>query len=98
MVSNFQINLVLKVLNVQHCFIVSDSKKNAKLRKKNRLTPKLKCFKAGVPNLGDASPWGDLRGLKSVIFWVLLYQWGHANGLREDTETKRLGTPDLDDC
>jgi hypothetical protein len=43
--------------------------------------------KAGVPNLGDASPWGDLGGLKLVIFWVLLYQWGDAVGLRGDAET-----------
>ena len=43
-----------------------------------------------VPNLGDASPWGDLGGLKLVIFWVLLYQWGDAVGLRGDAETKRL--------
>jgi hypothetical protein len=54
-----------------------------------------KAFKAGVPNLGDAYPWGDLRGVKSVIFWVLLYQWGDANGLGGDAETKRLGTPAL---
>ena len=49
-----------------------------------------------VPNLGDASPWGDLGGLKLVIFWVLLYQWVDAVGLRGYTETKRLGTPDLE--
>jgi hypothetical protein len=28
-----------------------------------------------------------------VIFWVLLYQWGDAIGLRGDAETKRLGIP-----
>jgi hypothetical protein len=42
----------------------------------------------GVPNLGDASPWGDARDLKSVMSWVHLYQWG-------DADTKRLGTPGL---
>jgi hypothetical protein len=42
-------------------------------------------YKAGVPNLGDASPWGDARGSRSVISWVHLYQWG-------DAEAKRLGT------
>jgi hypothetical protein len=36
-----------------------------------------------------------LRGLKPVIFWILLYQWGEAIGLRGDAETKRLGTPGL---
>jgi hypothetical protein len=51
--------------------------------------------RAGVPNLGDASPRGDLRGLKPVIIWLLLYQWGDAIGLRGDAETKRLGTPVL---
>jgi hypothetical protein len=45
----------------------------------------------GVPNLGDT------RGLKSVISWVHLYQWGDAIVVRGDTDTKRLGTPDLDD-
>jgi hypothetical protein len=30
-----------------------------------------------------------------VIFWVLLYQWGDAIGLRGDTETIRLRTPGL---
>jgi hypothetical protein len=53
--------------------------------------------RAGVPNLGDASPWGDLRGLKPVIIWLLLHQWGDAIGLRGDAETKRLGTPALGD-
>jgi len=28
-----------------------------------------------------------------MIFWVLLYQWGDAIGLRGDAERKRLGTP-----
>jgi hypothetical protein len=50
---------------------------------------------AGVPNLGDASPWGDARGLKSVISWVHLYQWGDAIDVRGDADTKRLGTPGL---
>jgi hypothetical protein len=36
----------------------------------------------GVPNLGDASHWGDARSLISVISWVQLYQWG-------DADTKR---------
>ena len=54
-------------------------------------------YRAGVPNLGDASPWGDLRGLKPVIIWLLLHQWGDAIGLRGDAETKRLGTPALGD-
>jgi hypothetical protein len=52
-------------------------------------------FKPGVPNLGDASPWGDARGLKSVICWVHLYQWGDATDVRGDADTKRLGTPVL---
>jgi hypothetical protein len=33
---------------------------------------------AGIPNLGDASPWGYARDVVSVIFWVHLYQWGDA--------------------
>jgi hypothetical protein len=49
----------------------------------------------GVPNLGDASPWGDARGLKSVICWVHLYQWGDTTDVRGDADTKRLGTPAL---
>jgi hypothetical protein len=35
-------------------------------------------YRPGVPNLGDASPWGDARGLKVVFTWVHLYQWGDA--------------------
>jgi hypothetical protein len=54
------------------------------------------CSRSGVPNLGDASPWGDARGLKSVISWVHLYQWGDAIDVRGDADTKRLGTPALD--
>ncbi len=50
---------------------------------------------AGVPNLGDASPWGDSRGTKAVITWVHLYQWGDANGVRGDGRAKRLETPAL---
>jgi hypothetical protein len=53
-------------------------------------------FRSGVPNLGDASPWGDTRGLKSVIYWVHLYQWGDATDVKGDAATKRLGTPGLD--
>ena len=49
----------------------------------------------GVPNLGDASPWGDAIGLKSVISWVHLYQWGDAIDVRGDADIKRLGTPGL---
>ncbi len=41
---------------------------------------------AEVPNLGDASPWGDARGLKLVINWVHLWG-GDATDIR--------GTPDL---
>ncbi len=53
--------------------------------------------RSGVPNLGDASPWGDLSDLKSVITWVHLYQWGDATDVGGDADTKRLGTPELDD-
>jgi hypothetical protein len=53
-------------------------------------------FKSGVPNLGDTSPWGDARGIKSVISLVHLYQWGDAIEVRGDAEVKRLGTPGLD--
>jgi hypothetical protein len=49
----------------------------------------LLCSITGVPNLGDA------RGLKSVISWVHLYQWGDAIDVRGDADTKRLGTPAL---
>ncbi len=52
-------------------------------------------FRPGVPNLGDASPWGDVRGLKVVLTWVHLYQWGDATDVRGDAVTKRLGTPGL---
>ena len=50
---------------------------------------------AGVPNLGDAFPWGDLRGIKVVVAWVHLYQWGDAIDVREDGRSKRLGTPGI---
>ncbi len=61
-------------------------------KKKNECSTKRNNFessRSGVPNLGDASPWGDMSDLKSVISWVHLYQWG-------DADTKRLGTPVLD--
>ncbi len=45
---------------------------------------------------GDASPWGDARGLKVVFTWVHLYQWGDAIDVRGDADTKRLGTPAVD--
>jgi hypothetical protein len=51
------------------------------------------CSNSGVPNLGDASPWGDVRGFKSVISWVYLYQRGNAIEVRGDAEAKRLETP-----
>jgi hypothetical protein len=38
----------------------------------------------GVPNLGDASPWGDARDLKSVMSWVHLYQWMDATDVWGD--------------
>ncbi len=50
---------------------------------------------AGVPNLGDASPWGDVRGSQVVVFWVQLDQWGDVIDVWGDGEAKRLGTPDL---
>jgi hypothetical protein len=50
----------------------------------------------GVPNLGDASPWGYARGSRSVISWVHLFQWGDAIDVRGDAEAKRLGNPDLE--
>jgi hypothetical protein len=31
---------------------------------------------SGVPNLGDASPWGEAIGLEVMITWVQFYQWG----------------------
>jgi hypothetical protein len=46
-------------------------------------------FSAGVPNLGDA------RGLKSVIYWVHLYQWGDAIDVWGDADPKRLEAPGL---
>jgi hypothetical protein len=49
-----------------------------------------KCYRTRVPNLGDA------RGLKSVISWVHLYQWGDAIDVKGDADTKRLGTPALE--
>ncbi len=49
----------------------------------------------GVPNLGDASHWGDAKGLISVISWEHLYQWGDAIDVRGDADTIRLGTPGL---
>jgi hypothetical protein len=54
-------------------------------------------YRPGVPNLGDASPWGDARGLKVVFTWVHLYQWGDAIDVKGDADTKRLGTPDIRD-
>ena len=53
-------------------------------------------YRPGVPNLGDASPWGDSRGLKLVFTWVHLYQWGDAIDVKADADTKRLGTPVID--
>ena len=50
---------------------------------------------AGVPKLGDASHWGDAKGLISVISWEHLYQWGDAIDVRGDADTIRLGTPGL---
>jgi hypothetical protein len=50
---------------------------------------------SGVPNLGDASPWGDASGSISMISWVHLYQWGDAIDVRGDAEAKRLGSPAL---
>jgi hypothetical protein len=41
-------------------------------------------FRAGVPNLGDASPWGDSGGIKVVVTYVHLYQWGNAIDKRGD--------------
>ena len=45
--------------------------------------------------MGDAFPWGEARGLNSVISWVHLYQWGDATDATGDAGTKRMGTPDL---
>ena len=56
----------------------------------------MELFRSGVPNLGDASPWGDARGLKEMFTWVHLYQWGDAIDVKGDADTKRLGTPGLD--
>jgi hypothetical protein len=47
-------------------------------------------FRPRVPNLGDA------RGLKVVLTWVHLYQWGDAFDVRGSADTKRSGTPVLD--
>jgi len=44
-----------------------------------------------VPNL-----W-DVRGLKVMFSWVHLYQWGDAIDVKGDADTKRLGTPVLED-
>jgi hypothetical protein len=56
-------------------------------------------LESGVPNLGDASPWGDARGLKLVFTWVYLHQWGDTIdvGGGGDADTERLGTPELDE-
>ncbi len=37
-----------------------------------------------------------MRGLKVVVTWVHLYQWGDAI-VKGDADTKSLGTPALDD-
>ena len=42
----------------------------------------------GFPTWGTRTPGGDLRGLKSGIFWVLLCQWGDANDLRGDKKVE----------
>ena len=47
--------------------------------------------RTGVPDQGDA------RGLKVVLTWVHLYQWGDAFDVRGDADTKRLGTPAIGD-
>ncbi len=44
---------------------------------------------------GGRVPLGDARGLKVVLTWVHLYQWGDAYDVRGDADTKRLGTPGL---
>jgi hypothetical protein len=56
-------------------------------------TPQPEYSISGVPNLGDASPWGDLRGMKVVVTWVHLYQCGDAIDVRGDGRAKRLGFP-----
>jgi hypothetical protein len=43
----------------------------------------------GVSNLGD------LRGIKVVVTWIHLYQWGDAINARGDGGAKRLETPAL---
>jgi len=45
--------------------------------------------KSGIHNLGDA------RGLKVEFTWVHLYQWGDTIDVKGDADTKRLGTPGL---
>jgi len=51
-----------------------------------------KPIRAGFPNLGD------VRGLKVVVTWVHLYQWGDAIDVKGDADAKRLGTPELEDA